>query len=234
MSGHATAEGLSLYLDAALPAAEQRQLEEHLEACPSCRERLDGLRLVVHGLARLPAAVPPEDLAARVGREIHLRRRPGGWRVLLEGGLPGPLLAGPPIHLLALVLALGAIVYLFAFGLARRAERPTRIVPIAAETVVAGSLPDSRPASADEGESRYLLGGRFRRSEGVWVEEGLVGRQPDARVAVDGAALTTTPEIVELAADPLVAQLRELGAPLRLRVADEVVEISFGPASPGE
>ena len=87
MSGHATAESLSLYLDAALPAAERRQVADHLDTCPDCRQRLDGLRRVVAGLGRLPTAAPPEDLAARVGREINLRGRRQRGPGRLEGRL---------------------------------------------------------------------------------------------------------------------------------------------------
>ena len=225
MSGHATAESLSLYLDAVLPVAERRQVEDHLDACPDCRRRLDGLRRVVSGLGRLPTAAPPEDLAARVVREIDLRGRRRRWRWLADG-LPAPLLGAPPMHLLALVLALGAIVYLFAHGLEMRRERPTRIVLPDAESVVA--VPPAaagdrlRPARA-AGDDLYLLGGRFERTDGVWVEEGLAGRTPDSRVALqaDGEGAAEVPEVAQLAA---------LGAPLRLKVGRQVVEIVCEPA----
>ena len=139
MSGHATAESLSLYLDAALPVGERRRLAAHLDACPECRQRLEGLRRVVTGLGRLPTAAPPEDLAARVRREIDLRRRRSPWRRLIDDGLPAPALGSPPMHILALILALGAIVYLFALGLEMHRERPTRIVPLGAESLVVGT-----------------------------------------------------------------------------------------------
>jgi len=227
MSGHATAESLSLYLDAALPRGERRQVEEHLDACPECRRRLDGLRRLVAGLGRLPTAAPPDDLAARVVREIDLRGRRSRWGRLLDGGLPGPLLGSPPMHILALVLALGAIIYVFAVGLEMSRERPTRIVLPGAESVVIGQLADS-PASvmADAaGDSLYLLGGRFHQADGVWVEDGLAQRPPDTRMALDAAAAAA-------ASVPDVAKLVALGAPLRFRVGDEVVEVVFEPAAP--
>ena len=68
MSGHAKAESLSLSLDAALSRAERRAVERHLEACPECRQRLDGLRRVVAGLGRLQSAAPPEDMADQLFR----------------------------------------------------------------------------------------------------------------------------------------------------------------------
>jgi anti-sigma factor RsiW len=227
MSGHATAESLSLYLDAALPAAERRQVEDHLGACPQCRHRLDGLRRVVAGLGRLPTAAPPADLGARVTREADLRGRRSRWHRLLAGGLPVPLVAAPPMHLLALVLALGAIVYLFAQGVERRADRPTRIVLPGAESLIA-----EPPAAAAQplqmartaGDELDLLGGRFERRDGVWVERGLAGRPPDTRVTVDagGYGAAAVPEVAELAA---------LGAPLRLRVGEQVVEIACEAAA---
>ncbi len=221
MSGHAKAESLSRYLDAALPEAERRQMESHLERCPACRRRLAGLRRVVDGLGRLPVAAPPEDLAARVAREIHLRGRRSRWRRLVEGGLPQPLLGAPPMHLLALILALGAIVYLFAHGLEMHQRRPTRIVPVS--IAGAAARPPESMALRVAGDSLYLLGGRFRRVDGTWVEEGLEERPPDERLVLAVPAAPAAPEVV---------QLIELGAPLRLKVGDEVVEIAFGSAEP--
>ncbi len=219
MSGHATAESLSLYLDAALPAAERQRVENHLHGCPDCRRRLDGLRRVGAGLGRLPAAAAPEDLAARVAREVNLRGRRGRWGRLLEDGLPAPFLASPPMHILALVLALGAIIYLFAHGLEMSRERPTRIVLPGPGSVIAEPGASGTPAAARvAGASLYLFGGRFERLDGVWIEEGLADAVPDAYVALnaEGAGAATVPEVAELAA---------LGAPVRMRVGQLVVEI---------
>lgn len=223
MSGHATADSLSLYLDAALPAAERERVKVHLAGCPDCRRRLAGLRRVVAGLGRLPAAAPPEDLGARVAREVRLRGRRSGWRRLLDGELPAPVVSAPPMHLLALILALGAIVYLFALGLERYQQRPTRIVPLA-NPRGASARPPEPAAPGVAGESLYLLGGRFRRVEGVWVEDGLADLDPDERLSLAAPAAPVPPE---------VAQLVALGAPLRLRVGEEVVEIAFAAGEAG-
>lgn len=232
MSGHVTAESLSLYLDAALPSAKRQRLTGHLDACPECRQRLDGLRRVVTGLGRLPSAAPPEDLAARVRREIDLRGRRSRWRRLLDGGLPAPLLSSPPIHILALILALGAIVYLFALGLEVHRERPTRIVPLGAGSFVVeqGTQPVAPAMGVQAEESLYLLGGRFHRTDGVWVEEGLAARAPDSRIYLDAAAAAAA--AMEAAPAQDVAELAALGAPLRMRVGDEVVEITFETVAP--
>ncbi len=224
MSGHATAESLSLYLDAALPAVQRRQVADHLDACPDCRQRLDGLRRVVAGLGRLPTAAPPEDLAARVGRQIDLRGRRRRWGRLLAGGMPRPLVGAPPMHILALVLALGAIIYLFAQGVERHRQRPTRIVLPGTQTVIVGQ-PAALSMAREAGGTVYLLGGRFHRADGVWIEEGLTERPPDGRVVVD-------PESAAAIAVPEVAELVALGAPLRLKVGEEVVEIAFERSGP--
>ncbi len=228
MSGHASAESLSLYLDAALPATERRRVEDHLGACPECRRRLDGLHRVVAGLGRLPTAAPPADLGARIARQVDLGSRRGRWRRLVEEGLPSPLVAAPPMHLLALVLALGAIVYLFAQGIEQYADRPTRIVLPRSERVAAAPPAAAEPrrmaAARNAGEDLYLLGGRFERRDGVWVEWGLAGRAPDTRVVVQAAGYGA-------AAVPEIAELAALGAPLRLEVGRQVVEISVEPAA---
>jgi hypothetical protein len=227
MSSHATAESLSLYLDAALSSAERRQLEAHVETCPACRQRLDGLRRVVTALGELPTAAPPGDMAARVGREIDLRGRRRSWGRLREGRPPWPLAGLPPLHIPAVVLALAAIVYLFVLGVEMRRDRPTRIVlPGAASTIIEPSAEEVPPTTVLNGGQRlYLLGGRFHRADGVWVEEGLGERLPDARVALQ-------PPVTAAVSDPAVAQIAALGAPLRLRVGDEVVEIAFTTGEP--
>ena len=151
-----------------------------------------------------------------MAREVNLRGRRTPWRRALGEGRPGPLL-GAPVHLLALVLALGAIVYLFALGLEMHRDRPTRIVHV-------DRPPADEPApetAAAERDSRYLLGGRFVLLDGVWVEPGLAGRAPDDRLALAVAGAAEVPG---------AAELIELGAPLRLRVGDEVVEIAFAPS----
>lgn len=225
MISHATTERLSLYLDAALEPAERRRVEEHLETCSECRHRLAGLHRVVDGLGRLPAVAPPADLRARVGREIDLRGRRGRWARLLDGQLPGPLAGSPPIHVFALVLALGAIVYLFAFGVEQRRERPTRIVlpapgaaaPAPPAATAPSLLPPVTPTPTGS-ERRHLLGGVFEWVDQVWVEEGLAGRRPDDRLS-----LRLPERAAEL--DPELTVLAELQAPVRLRVGERVVEI---------
>ncbi len=247
MSGHASVERMSLYLDKVLTSSERRRVEDHLDACPDCRQRLAGLRRVVAGLDRLPAAAAPTDLALRVRRGVALRGRRRGWSELLERHLPLASSNPPLIHLFALVLALGAIVYLFAYGVEMRRERSTRIVLPDAGSSLAESAPTARldvepPAAAASAAPRVaaeapprlaagvpaqmrLLGGVFHRVGGVWVERGLAARPADDRVELRWPAPS------ELAADPELAALARLGAPLRLLVGERVVEIDVHSAA---
>jgi anti-sigma factor RsiW len=49
------------YLEGALPAAERRRLEVHLETCPGCTEYLEQMRTVAGSLGALREdAIPPE------------------------------------------------------------------------------------------------------------------------------------------------------------------------------
>lgn len=220
MSAHLSTERLSLYLDAALEPPARRRLEAHLGACPRCRHRLAGLERVVAGLRQLPAAVPPPDLAARIGREIKLR---GRRRPFFELRLPQPLGGSPPLHIFALVLALGAIVYLFAQGVDRRRERPTRIVLPAAPNELAA--PEERAAvtgaltGAPRPDGRRLLGGVFHRIDGVWVEVGLARQEPDERIVLRHPPPPADPE---LAALPL---------PLRFAVGGRIVQVELERAA---
>lgn len=241
MSGHASIERLSLYVDAALAPAERRRVESHLEGCADCRHRLDGLRRVVARLEELPAATPPADMAVRIRRSAGVLGERREWHQ--PAGLPWRgLLAGPPlVHVFAVVLALGAIVYLFAFGVSGQRQGSTRIVlpaaapaeaparriaeappPAAAEPLTAERATLASAAKDAGSQSRRLLGGVFYRQDGVWVEQGLTARLPDERLELSrtGAGELGDGELAELAG---------LDAPLRLRVGDRVVEIAFVP-----
>jgi anti-sigma factor RsiW len=49
------------YLEGALPAADRRRLEAHLETCPGCTEYLEQMRTVAGSLGGLrEESIPPE------------------------------------------------------------------------------------------------------------------------------------------------------------------------------
>jgi anti-sigma factor RsiW len=52
-------EGLTDYLDGALPPARRQGFDAHLDACPSCRELVEDTRLTLRHLASLPGEPMP-------------------------------------------------------------------------------------------------------------------------------------------------------------------------------
>ncbi len=82
MSEHpGTRDLLGPYVMGTLGPYEEREVEEHLQRCPSCRQEAQELRLVHERLADLAYSTeaPPEDLKARVVAGIP--RREAGRRV---------------------------------------------------------------------------------------------------------------------------------------------------------
>ena len=62
------------YLEDALPAAERRRFEAHLEGCPHCTEYLAQMRETI----RLTGQITPDDLSAQMRTDLtDLFRR---WR----------------------------------------------------------------------------------------------------------------------------------------------------------
>jgi anti-sigma factor RsiW len=50
------------YLEGALPAAEARRLEAHLETCPGCTEYLAQMRTLAGSLGRLTEGSIPDEM----------------------------------------------------------------------------------------------------------------------------------------------------------------------------
>lgn len=62
------------YLEGALPPADRRRFESHLNACPLCHEYLDQIRETI----RLVGRITPEDLPPQLRKDLtDLYRR---WR----------------------------------------------------------------------------------------------------------------------------------------------------------
>lgn len=73
-------QNLYLYLERELGPYEARKLEEHVERCPDCRERLAERRLLHEAFASLPPFEVPRDFARSVMDNLpepeHVR---AGW-----------------------------------------------------------------------------------------------------------------------------------------------------------
>jgi anti-sigma factor RsiW len=70
-------EIMTEYLEGALPAADARRLERHLETCPGCTEYLEQMRTVAGSLAGLTeGSIPAEMRASLLAAYRDLRRDP--------------------------------------------------------------------------------------------------------------------------------------------------------------
>jgi anti-sigma factor RsiW len=87
-------EKVTAFVDGALEAPEQAQIEQHLLECGDCRAQADFERSLRGRLAALPRPALPETLEARVRAALRpARRRPAVWRLLLPAAAVLALLA---------------------------------------------------------------------------------------------------------------------------------------------
>jgi len=242
MSRHLAVKLLSSYMDEEVTPAQLRLVEGHLSACTDCRRAIAGLRAVAAGVRRLEAAAPPPTLSAAVERRVRLASREEPGRFRLEDGLKRWV--GQPVlaPAFAIILALGAILYLFAFGVSRSGPHTTRLVVAAApvdedthslekpaefrtDSEVPAPKTDLDPLGAAVGsatsEVRELAGRRFVQKDGIWVEVGLEG---EPALEVLDLRLDSVRLEVELSA------FRDLGR-VRLRIDDRVVEVIYAAAA---
>jgi anti-sigma factor RsiW len=198
MSAHAAVEQLSALIDGELEDRERRQVDLHLEACPGCRARLEGLRAAAASLASLgplAAAMPLEadrDRPIRIGAagvrtqlERRRSRRP-------EADLR---LWWPALALIALIAGVGG-----SLGVGT-APAPDVDRPVAT-------------SAALEGAPVAIVGDRiFRRENETWreIENG----------ELPAGARAATPAEAD-------AQLGELPGLARLLAAGGAVEIVRG------
>lgn len=194
-------ELLSAYLDGELPAGREREVEEHLAACPGCRAELDGLRSVVDHLRRLERAAPPQVLGQAVARRVALEARPRNLVDRLEAALRRLPVDPATLVTFGVVVALAAILALFLAGIQESERRPIS------------------PADPDTGVSglevvTVVVGGRtFDRDGALWRERG-AGR-PEATLPAD------SPEAEAIfAADPRLRRLLPGADALVLRAPD--------------
>lgn len=76
---------LQAYLDGRVDRREKAAIDDHLENCPECWERLESLRRTVALLDGLPRRAAPEGIAARVMAEVRAEAWTGRqrrWRAI--------------------------------------------------------------------------------------------------------------------------------------------------------
>jgi hypothetical protein len=229
MTAHASAEILSAYLDDELAEGERRETERHLAACPDCRARLDSLGRVVGTLKRLERAAPPAALPQLVQRRIALTGARPSYLERLEERLQGLGLTSPLAASFALVLALAAMLYLFAHGLERRERRG---VPIVVPTPEAAR--EFAEATAHLDPATVRAGGRtFTRSAARWLERGLEREEVAGILAPGPAVAADSPAGRELLARfPWLAELVAGADAVLFRDGEAVVEIRGPTAAP--
>lgn len=127
-TAHLDDDLLSAYLDDELSGRKAERVEHHLEDCPSCRARLDGLSRVVRALSRVEHAAPPQVLAQRVERRVALEDRRRGVVERIEDRLRGLTLDSPLVVSFTVVLALAVIVFLFSQRVAQHRSDVSLVV----------------------------------------------------------------------------------------------------------
>lgn len=195
MNRHADTELLSAYLDGEVALADARSLEAHLAVCESCRVQLEGLRRTIHRLGTVERPAPPPWLGQRVRHHVaEAAAHPSLWqqlrRTALDFSRPTRLSSA-----LSVALTLPVLVFLLANGVDEQ-EQMTLLeaVPVQAVAPVL-RLPTTRLIITVTEEdilvtTSEVAGRTFMREEDgeIWVQAGLVGREPEARVT------TTSPE----------------------------------------
>ncbi len=216
MNRHISTEQLSAYLDSELGFVEMRQLEAHCAACATCGARLAAIRSVVAGLGRIDRAVPPPALRQQIRRQVieevpayGLRGTLESFRLLLFP--PRPALRTAAAMSLALVVGVFAVSHGPGRGLFLRDE----LQPVHEEVTVLTTTQLAMLLTTSE-----VAGREFIWTETGWVQRGLVGETPEARVDAGSPRgrelLTKYSDLEFLLAD---------GFPVVLRYNLETVEI---------
>lgn len=214
MTVHPDVEILSTYLDRELGRREQSQVEEHLERCDDCREKLSGLQKVVKNLQALERLAPPQHLGTHLHRLASLEICQPTLTQRLEQRVSRFSLQPSVAPIFAIVVALIVIIYMLSWGLHRQA---TGRIPVHLESEVTES---ATVEGQGMGSSRQIAGRAFTLEAGIWIEEGLEGQTVAETMSSSDprapAWLADTPELQEITA---------LGDRVQLMMGDRVVEI---------
>jgi hypothetical protein len=231
MNFHIRDEVLSAYLDGEIESARERSVEDHVATCEECRARLAALRGVVMELRRAPRLQPPPILAHQVRRQVMEQAPPSALDSLRA------LFASLPLHpamrtVMAMGLALALSLSLVGIERQHRLgfgfyNQP--VVKGAQEPVPNVEVREGEPSYADVLKpTRSSVAGRefvFDDDARVWVQEGLEGSEPEARVnarSAKGQAMLTEMTDIDL--------LLEGGYRVLLRFENGTVELSPSPS----
>jgi len=224
MIRHLSAEQLSSYLDGEVSLSESREIEAHLESCARCRGQYESMDRMVTRLWRLERAAPPAVIGQEVRSQVEQPQAPREMlRRLLAAafGVPlQPVLRTATAMVLAFVMSLALVSHGADLKLRRSpvvVRQPTEVV-----TVSPALGPMILPDTTSQVAGREFVWTEHGAGE-VWVQRGLEGLRPQARVRVGSpqgkALLTQYSELRYLLAD---------GARVVLRYRLETVELSRG------
>jgi hypothetical protein len=220
MNLHASTEQLSAYLDSELGFAVARQLESHCSWCAECAARLESMRRVVSGLGRAGRAGPPAGLRQQIRRQVVAEPPVYGVRKAL-GTLRFLLFPLQPRLRTAAAMGLALVVGLFTFtheegGGLSPADHGTPGQEVV--TVETGAQGSTVPTTSEVAGREFIL------TDDGWIQKGLVGQTPVARVDTGSpqgrALLTRFSDLEFLLAD---------GSSVVLRYNLETVEIRNAP-----
>jgi anti-sigma factor RsiW len=213
MTVHLDVETLSTYLDHELSHPRQGQVEEHLEHCDECQERLSNLRKVVGNLQALERLAPPPHLGTHLHRLASLQASQPTLIERLEQGVGRFNFQSALAPVFAVVMALILIIYMFSWGLHRQA---TGRIPVHLESAQA------RPGVTAMESSRRVAGRVFYLLDGVWVERGL-----EKEVVMEQIS-GSDPRVQDwLAGSRELQEIVDLGDRVRVVMGDRIVEIRF-------
>jgi predicted anti-sigma-YlaC factor YlaD len=118
---HETVKDLfSEYFDGDLPAGKAREVEEHLDSCPGCRDAYDEFQESLGSLRSLNRSAPPPDFEQKLKRRIRVRSR---GRFFSEASQPH-VVTRVPFELISLILILIAMSLLYLMTLVAEIEAP--------------------------------------------------------------------------------------------------------------
>jgi len=225
MIRHLSAEQLSSYLDGEVSLSESREIEAHLESCARCRGQYESMDRMVTNLWRLERVAPPAVIGQEVRSQVEQPQQPREMlrRLLAVAfGVPlQPVLRTATAMVLAFVMSLALLTH----GVDLKLLRSPAVVarqPIEVVTVAPALGPMILPDTTSQVAGREFVWTEHVAGE-VWVQRGLEGLQPQARVRVG------SPQGKELLNH--LSELRFLladGARVVLRYRLETVELSRG------
>lgn len=144
MRGHPDPARYSALLDGDVPAAEARELEEHLQACGICSTLFSDLREIQETARKLPEYAPPTDLWPGIASEIQsgAGRDPQvirlhvpqpspkkGWKRSVRLSIPQAAAAGLVLALLSGAVGVGIGAGSGMEGVVQTADSPGTAVP---------------------------------------------------------------------------------------------------------